>query len=43
MSQACVLTGAVDALVGRGGAIRAALEENHAYWRIPTQVIDRRP
>ena len=33
-TQPCVLAGAISQLVGPGGAVREALEENHRHWHI---------
>ena len=32
ITQPCVLTGAIDQLIGPDGAVREALEENHRHW-----------
>ena len=34
ISEPCVVNGAIDQLLGPGGAVRAALIENHEYWHI---------
>ena len=39
-TQPCVLTGAIDQLIGPDGAVREALVENHKHWNIPVELID---
>ena len=39
-TQPCVLTAAIDQVIGPGGAVRAALEENHQHWNIPIESTD---